>query len=479
MKTRQLFLSALLIVPGVLNAQQVATVEVDHASGRVRLITRTGGGADTTDLGDDPVVRLPRSVPVEVRVANTNTAVYRFSTETKSTALPETESVQSFLATFQPYVPELRAAASNALRRNINMNARRSFADAASARSALVATMTSARNNLARIDAAVFGEEGLQENLTTSLLALEQMRNGIAPERASEPLRRSLRLGQPCQPEQPVRLPTAQRLLSALTDVVQASQELRNTIDASTMFAEQLGTLSDSARAVERQAQAAVADFEPLVANAYRVERLVGIVASACSFWVADTVSASMTSGREVTVRVEPRAEPETSRIADRPAKEFTIAIQPRAIVRPALGFIALAAPDARFANYGTREVGGGVEIYQTGTRDARFNVGGSLAFTWPGLDQRDARGFAIWLPEIVLAPGRNTTVGLGSALSWNYLKVGAGVAWIKYGALEGANVGDVVPDETALQISDAYSSPKLYFSVGVFDWAPLAGRLK
>ena len=35
------------------------------------------------------------------------------------------------------------------------------------------------------------------------------------------------------------------------------------------------------AQVLDRRAQAALADFEPLVANAYRVERLVGIVALA------------------------------------------------------------------------------------------------------------------------------------------------------------------------------------------------------
>lgn len=465
--------------PGPLIAQQRAVVEFDHANGSARLITFHADRADTSALGESPVVRLPRSVPVEVRVVNTNTAVYRFSTETKSTALPETQSVQSFLSSLNPYLPELRSAATSALRREVRLGSK-PVTDASAARSALSSSMTRARGSLASVGDALFGRAGLQENLTSSLLALEQMRQGVAPERASEGLRRSLGLGGPCREEAPVRLPTAQRLLTALSEVVQSAQELRGTMDIAASFNdEELRSLQDSARSVERQMQSAVSDFEPLVANAYRVERLVGIVAGACSSWVADTVRGSMTSGRDVTVKVEPRTEPETSRVADRPAVEFTVAIQPRAIIRPALGFIALAAPDARFSNYATREVTGGLQIYETGTKDARFNAGGTLGFTWPGLDYRETRGFAIWLPELVLAPGRNTSVGVGSSISFSFLKIGAGAVWIKHGALDGAQVGDVVADESGLQISDAYSSPKLYFSLGVFDWAPLAGRLK
>lgn len=479
MKIRILLTCALLLGPSELGAQERAIVEFDHRTGTARLITVNAARADTSEVGEPPVVRLPRSVPVEVRVVNTNTAVYRFSTETKSTALPETQSVQSFLATLNPYLPELRSAATSALRRDIRLGNRRAT-NAGAARAALTSSMSEARSSLARVDDALFGEAGLQENLTTSLLALEQMRQGVPPERASEGLRRALNLGGPCQPEAPVRLPTAQRLLTALADVVQASQELRASMHMAASFNdEMLQALADSARMVERQTQQAVSDFEPLVANAYRVERLVGTVASACSAWIADTVRGSLTSGRTVTVKVEPRTEPETSRVADRPAVEYSVAIQPRTIIRPALGFIALAAPDARFANYATREVDNGVQIYKTGTRDARFNVGGTLGFTWPGLDQRESRGFAVWLPELVLAPGRNTSVGVGASLSWSFLKLGAGALWVKHGALDGVQVGDVVADESGLQVSDTYSSPKLYVSLGVFDWAPLAGRLK
>jgi hypothetical protein len=118
------------------------------------------------------------------------------------------------------------------------------------------------------------------------------------------------------------------------------------------------------------------------------------------------------------------------------------------------------------------------VQIFESGTRDARFNVGGTLGFTWPGLDYRETHGFAIWLPELVLAPGRNTTVGAGASISWSFLKLGAGMAWVKHGALDGVAVGDVVPDQSMLQVSDTYSSPKLYFSLGIFDWAPLADKI-
>jgi hypothetical protein len=242
---------------------------------------------------------------------------------------------------------------------------------------------------------------------------------------------------------------------------------------------ERVRMMQDSAQMLARQTYAAVGDFEPMVANAYRVERLVAIVASACSHWSGGTVQGTLTKGRDVTVRVEPRTEVETSRLAERGPVEYTVSVLPRTILRPALGFAAIAAPDARFANYGTRAVTGGVEIYETGTRDARFAVGGTLGFTWPGLDYRETRGFAVWLPEFTVAPGRVTAFGVGGAVSWSFLKLGGGVAFVRYGALEGAHAGDVVSDESVMQINDTYSSPKLYFSVGVFDWAPLAGRLR
>src|SRR5688500_9719538 len=59
-------LASLLLLPALAAAQRpAARVEIDHVTGESRLIVRRGTAEDTTDLGDEPVVRLHRAIPVD------------------------------------------------------------------------------------------------------------------------------------------------------------------------------------------------------------------------------------------------------------------------------------------------------------------------------------------------------------------------------------------------------------------------------
>ena len=461
---------------------QRAIVEFDHATDEARLIVVRAGAADTTPLGPTPVVRLHRSVPVEVRVVNTNTALYDLSRSSTREPLPEAQSIRSFVGRVAPYMAPLQSAATNAVRGRGAGEAKGAEASAetiSAARETMALAIRGAEESLARVDAALYGPTGLQSNLTAALLALEQMRLGAEPERASAPLRNALNLGEPCRDDAPVRLPTAQQLLSALSDLVYTTQELRTVVTGPSYEEDsRWSQLRATATDVERRSESALADFEPLVANAYRVERLVGIVASACSQWSAGVVRGSLTEGRTVTISIVPRTEVETARLADRGASTYTVAIQPKALLRPALAVGGVAVPDARFGRYATRETEGGVQVYESGTRDARFSLGGTFGLTWAGLDRRERGGFAIWVPEVAVTVGDAQGAGLGAGVSWNFLKLGVGAMWMKHTALDGVSVGDVLPDESGLRTVDRYGPPNLYISLSVFDWSSFARRI-
>lgn len=466
----------LLLLAGATAHAQQARVEVDHATGDARLIVTRGPVADTTALGDEPVVRLPRSVPVEVRVVNTNTALYRFTKSVENVALPEVATLQGFAPKFTPYVPELRAALSRRGAARGGAEPAAGADAAAAARLALVSALGSAERGLLGVDEAVYGDRGLQPTLTTLLLALEQMRRGVAPEAASEPLRRMLGTGSACGRQDPVQLPTARDLLTALSNVASVSGQLQLAVYGASFEGDaQWRALRDSALVLERRVQAVLSDFEPLVASAYHVERLVGIVANACSYWSAGDTRGTLTQGKQVTIRVEPRAEPELARLADRRADQFTVLVQPKAVVRPAFAIAAVAAPDARFPRYATREVAGGLEIYESGRTDRRFGLGGSLGFTWAMLDRRSV---AVWLPEIVIAAGDLTGAGIGAGVSLGFVKLGAGALWMRHEMLEGSRPGDVIPDASGMRVVEGYGKPRLYVSLSVFEWAPFADRI-
>ena len=347
------------------------------------------------------------------------------------------------------------------------------------ARTEVALALDGTRSGLLKIDQAVYGENGLQPTLATTLFALERMRTGTAPEEASATLRQRLRLGEPCGSPAAVRLPTATLLLTSLSSAFASAQQLHGAIHGESYAEDAVWkALRDSALTIEQRAERALSDFEPLVASAYHAEHLVGLVANACSFWNAGSAQGTLTKGREVKIEVAPRAEVELARLADRPATEFVVLVQPQSFIRPAIAIAAVAAPQARFPTYDTRDVPGGAQIYESGTRDRRFALGGTLGFTWPLLDQRETRGVALWVPEILVTAGDLTGAGIGSAISFGMVKLGAGALWVRHDALRGVGVGDVVADKSGLRVEEGYGKPKLFLSLSVFDWAPFADRI-
>jgi hypothetical protein len=456
-----------------------ALVEIDHPTGAARLIVSKGTRADTAALGEDLVVRLSPRIPIEVVLVNTNTALYAFSKQAEDAPHFETQTVRSFMGRLNPYVPELRAALTRAIRSRGVALAGSSAEEMAAAREALALGIRQNERVLLAVDSAIQGPNGVQQNETAMLLALEQMRRRVSPEQASLPLRSSLGLGAACQKHAGLRLPMTERLLTALANLVQTSQSMHAALDGPA-FADdpRWASLRDTALLIDVRVQRALADIELLAATAYRIERLVGVVAGACSRWSAGVASATLTNERHISVRVEPRAEPELSRLTDGASRQFTVAVRPRATIRPALALSAVAIPGARFPRYDTRPATSGVEIYESGLRDARFALGGALGFTWSIVDRRETSGTALWLPQIVVTAGNARGAGIGGGISWNFIKVATGAIWVQHEALDGARAGDVIPDRSRMKTVERFGGPMWYLSLSVFDAAPFAGRL-
>jgi hypothetical protein len=155
------------------------------------------------------------------------------------------------------------------------------------------------------------------------------------------------------------------------------------------------------------------------------------------------------------------------------------VTVQPRVVVSPSLSLGGLAAPQGRFPVYGTASGGGGTTVAQTGRSDARFTAAGMLGITWGPLDRRETSGIAIWLPEIVVGAGSTPTFGVGTAISYGFLRVGVGAAWMRQQRLSGMQVGDAIADPSELRVSEGYGTPRAYLTLSVFDWSPVAARLR
>jgi hypothetical protein len=450
--------------------------------------------AKSTIVRNGETVRVPAGIAIQVRVRNTNTGVYRLSTDT--TALPNTDldPLRNFLGRLGPYVPELAVFVRPPGRpRGVLDNANEPTrmlppslpADAPKEAEAAWRAGLRAERGLVRLDSLVRGRAGLHQTATLVLGTFEDMRQSGQPETAARRLRDSLALpALECSRTPPVRLPMTTALIGALEEMVRAQYALEQEsgIAAPVLAGDpQLSPLKDSLVAVRKRALAAVADYDQIVAAAYRVEKLASAAANACSSWTSDGGTVKSASGRSITVKIEPRSEPEIARVADRGAVAYSVKVMPKPRLTPALGLAFLSAPDARFPTFGTRTpaTGGGTEIFESGAKDVRFSWGVTLGLTWLGLDQRERSGVALWLPELVVSPPSDSRAfGLGVAGSWKKVKLGVGSLWVRHQELVDQKVQDRIANKDFLATRDTYSDPKFYFSLSVFDLPPfVAGK--
>lgn len=461
-------------------------LEIDHAAGTARLV-RVGAGDSVETLRSfarASNVRLDGAMDVDVRVVNTNTALYTFSLDSSVAPNVEMESVRAFVGKLGPYLPELGLLATGAPRTRGAGAARRSLlgepdADLSSGvRAAWTAGMRT-EEQLTRLDSVIYGPRGLQETLALTLDALDAMHRGVTSDESSSALRRALSLSTPaCQSARPSDFQLAHEVLAAMRQLSQARFDLDASVGAVSLTRGAESRLRDTLALLQSRAQTALADFDPLVANAYHIERLAGMVAGACSYWAAGSL-ASSSAGRSLMIKVTPRTDPEVGRVATKGGTTYTVTVPRRVVVRPALGLSALFAPQARYSNFGARalpQTGAGMEVYETGVRDARFSWGVTLGLTYAALDRRDAGGFSLWLPELTFNnAGDVKALGVGSAVSFASLKLGTGLLWIRHQELDGLTLGQTIPNVTYLRTNDSYSHPRLYVSLSVFDLAPFS----
>ncbi len=470
-----------LAVAAPLAAQERrAVVEVDHASGEARFILTAGGRSDTTQIGRNPTVRVPRGTPVEVRVVGTNTALYRYRSAQEKVPVPDLESVKSLIIRSAPYMPELRAVAAAIDGRGGEGAKDAMMALAEADRSAMQEASGRVNFAIGKVDRAVQGRAGMRQVQSAMLYSLGRMRAGDRPEDAAAPLNALLPQPVRCGADAPVNLAATQELLAGAFDVARAQADLSEAIAGPAYFEfAPWRTAYDSALAVDERAKSVLDDYEELATAAYQLERLVGVVAGACSRQTVGTLRLQAGSGQTMTIEIVPRGEPEFARVAAHDAMSWTVTVQPRVMVSPSLSIGGLAAPQGRFPIYGTASGPGGTTVAQTGTSDARFSVAGTLGVTWGALDMRSRNGMAIWLPELVVGTGNTPTFGVGTALSWGYLRLGVGAAWMRHRALDGMTEGTVLADPSELRVSDTYGKPRTYVTLSIFDWSPLAQRLR
>ena len=502
MSTRTLTLALLVgtafasIAP-LANAQII--LQVDQAKPASVTIASPTSGRPVVDSVESGTFRLRRPADVQVRVVNTNTALYTITTEEKETpALSELQSVRDFLPNIKPYLPELGLVvpASN---RGLRGTGRTSMLPsiAPSSSTAVQAALENGRvveDNLHQLDELVHGSRGIDGVFGLTQRTVGRMRAGQVeaqakafvdslglPDQSCTDAGSSTRTSRGAQD---TSLNLANNILATLSALQPASAALGASL-GDNIFGQDptLGGFHTQLSSLQARADTALHDSDNIVAAASHLEKTVTTVAGACSHWESRPVSVGAGAGRVVTVNIEPRPEPELQRAATQKATTVNITLlAPPRVLGVSLGPSALYAPHAQYPTYSVRPTGGAGsanEIYESDPIDARFSYGVTLGVSWhPRLDWPGIAQTAFWLPNLTVAEtGGHNSVAFGGGISFGrFVMIGGGATIVRHDVLVGDTVAQHVPNAQFLSKKPTYGRPTPYLSITLFHFEELFG---
>lgn len=498
---RRLWCILFFLAPLSLNAMQAAAQDAVLEVDQVHHAIRVDSSRDQHLLTrvDAHTFRLRRPASVQVKVVNTNTALYTVTTDETSAPPPSFESLRQFLAPVKAYIPELalvvkgghraRSAGARSMLPAVAPQGSTSGSSDA-ARDALTNART-VESDLVDLDDNVAGSRGLNANLELAQYTLEQMRKGV--EAAADALADSLGVPhQSCQSDSTALSPNAgssdaspslaelfdtYRSLRSHTAILQAS-----LLDTTLVRDPQLSSFRGQLVQMKSRADSALANAQSTINEAYHTRDLTHVVLRACSHWESRPINVSRAAGRVITVHLTPRPDPELSRVAERPASTEAITIlPPLSRIGATFGVTALYAGAARFHTYGVRATpapNSYSEVYEATSVDDRFLYGLSLGFTInPRPNWRDSWSPVVWLPEITVAEaGSQHAVALGAAVSVWRIKVGAGALVVRHQELDNLTVHQQVTNANYLTTRDSYGRPLFYVSLSIINLEQLLG---
>lgn len=484
-------------------ARAQVIIQVDHHTGAVSVTDSSG--THIAEVIDGKTLRFHRPASVRLQVVNGNTALYDYSISTEATKTDtpsgnsQLQPVGLFLSSVKVYLPELSLAVRAGKRGPAGSGSSILPSDAPTLATpaATEAANTALQNgkavetDLKLLDSLTRGSKGVSGALRLTMRALDRMHRGEV-EGAARELADSLIL-----PTQACGEPGgASRTRGSRAGALRLSTQVLARIDSLKADNDALAASVSDARLTQdtaahgfvmlladlsTRADSALKNNDPLVASAYRIEQMATTVATGCSRWESpQPLTVAKGAGQVVTIKIQPRSDPEIQRVAtDVPAPISVTLLPPPDRLVAKLGASALYAPRARYPTYGVRSAGGaGAQplIYEDKPVDDRFSYGLTLGATLPAWFNRG--NFALWLPEITIAdPGTNSrALGLGAALSYRSIKLGAGGSWFKHTVLDTLGVGKSLPNAQFLKQHDSYGRPVTYFSISVFNLSELLG---
>lgn len=467
---------------------QTIALEFDQKSRLVRIATPADPRGIIQQV-DAHTFRLTRSAQIEMRVVNTNTATYDV-TVTDSVAPPVpgqrySGDLSAFLSAAHPLFPALASGLSTARMRGAATPSILPPAPPSSSREGAIArtlaVAKSMESDVAAADSLINGPHGVVRVHDAVVTALSRLR-GEPPETVAADFRQSLGVSSAACAR--VEMSTALGFSSRLQRV---KQSLRPRADSLARGLSDAALVADSARAIHDtlqwfyvRADSVIRASDAIAPTANQTENLATIISGACSGWKNPQRKVLAGSSRVFYVQVQPRSEPELGQAAvDPPMTAKVSVLPPKPFITPSFGASVLASPSARYPVYGTRTpatpAGIQAEVFQPSTLDARYTWGVTVGAGWRPLDWRESSGLAIWLPELTILPSGTSglsSVGFasGGALSYQWLKLGAGFLFVQHSVLDGQNVGQVLPNKDFLKQRNSYGGGSFYLSLSVFD---------
>jgi len=415
------FAVLLVLVPTRLLARQVV-LEIDHHSGNATL--RLPCKDTPLKFGEDAWVHP--SDDIEIRVINTNTALYTYKLTQEKVPATEIETLKLGLASVRLYLTDLLTTEE---------------------RSSLVPGDDPVIVRLKKLDEALNGDDGLRQRYFDTIAALESMRQGSVEGVAAE---------------FDAKVRTA-RFLGSPRQVAAALDSLRKAVAE-----------CHDAKICEK-GQGVIDKSEAILASAYAVERLAIAAANAKGTWsskkAGKDIDVTASEGRKIKITVAAKDVAELKRLADREPLEVDVKLNPDWPVQVSVGATLLMSQQSRFDRFASQaRPDSTFQVVKSGSQDSRYTYGVSLGFTLRCLNWRES-GWALWPLVITVNPSDDIkAIGLGSAVSWRPLRLHAGWLFTKHAELDGSKPGDVQATGNVVT-RDTYGDGKFFVGLGVSLW--------
>ncbi len=465
----------LLLLHPCLQAQDTTKIDIDHASG----IMKVNGKTVDTDT-----VRIPASDVMTISVIKTNTALYDYNLAGERIDVKDISSIQEFTKALGPYlidIPSILSKGNNSATKPESESYAmiHLFSETQSGKIATTGATVpedpqlkrlaekgkAVKSELATLNNLVYGDHGLLQIRMDVLAALSRMANG-------EPIIDVVK-------DVSGRLDSSCRRRALSSGLLKQYTQLRKDIVAFDVVLDSaLDKLSDSDRNRFRTAldkgREAIDDYDNILATAYAVEALGISALDARDTWTIERKpSVAWNSGRTVSLTITQKKAIELARLA-KADTTYSVIVMPEWRFRTSVGLALTFTPAAAFPTYKAEKSGDVYTITELSAegQNLRFNYGLVLGVSWLN-DGTDELGPALWLPEITVNPSEGVkSIGLGLGFSWNVFKVGMGSMWTRRKVLDGKIVNATISD-AEIPLRDEYSTAQFYFSLSVIGWQP------